>query len=110
MTQYSVELDPRAIEDIENAIAWLSKQAPSKVPEWIDALETKIKSLETMPERCPFAPENHRWELELELRQLLFDRYPSIYRIIFTILENKVRVLQVRHGSRTFLFESEEEY
>lgn len=110
MTQYTVELDPRAIDDIENALAWLSEKAPSELPEWIDALESKIRSLETMPERCPLAPENHQWESELELRQLLFDRYPSIYRIIFTVLENTVRVLQVRHGSRRFLFESEDEH
>ena len=110
MTRYNVELDPRAVEDIENALDWLAEQAPDKVSEWLDALESKIQSLETLPERCPLAPENRRWEPELELRQLLFDRYPSIYRIIFTVLGSRtVRVLQIRHGARRFLFESEDE-
>ena len=109
MTQYTVELDPRAVEDIENALNWLSEQAPHKVAEWLHALESEIQSLESLPQPCPLAPENRRWESELELRQLLFDRYPSIFRIIFTILVDTVRVLQIRHGARRFIFESDEE-
>jgi plasmid stabilization system protein ParE len=100
---------PRAIEDIKNALNWLSEQAPHKTVEWIHALESEIQSLEALPQCCPLAPENRRWESELELRQLLFDRYPSIYRIIFTILGDTVRVLQIRHGARRFIFESDEE-
>lgn len=109
MTRYAVELDSRAIEDIDNAVTWLSEQAPHKVAEWFHALESEIQSLESLPQRCPLAPENGRWETELELRQLLFDRYPSTYRIIFTILGDTVRVLQIRHGARRFIFESDEE-
>ena len=60
-----------------------------------------------MPERCPLAPENGRWEPNLKLRQLLFDNYPSIYRIIFTVSKDAVNILQVRHGSRRYLFEAD---
>lgn len=105
MTVYRIEIDPRAAEDIDQATAWLAEQAPQKVGEWLEALETDIRLLRTLPERCPLAPENGRWESELELRQLLFDRFPSPYRVLFSIVGNTVRVLQVRHGSRRFLFE-----
>ena len=108
MTRYRIEIDPRASEDIDQALVWIGEQAPHKVEEWFDSLVSEIHSLETMPERCPLAPENGRWEPELELRQLLFDRYPSIYRILFTVIKDVVRILQVRHGALRYFFESEE--
>ena len=108
MTRNRIEIDPRASEDIHQALVWLGEQAPHKVEEWFDSLESEIYSLETMPERCPLAPENGRWEPELELRQLLFDRYPSIFRILFTVIGDVVRILQVRHGARRYLFEAED--
>jgi plasmid stabilization system protein ParE len=109
VTRYQVVIDPRAEEDIEQALNWLKEQAPHKVEEWFDSLESEILSLQTIPERCPLAPENGRWEPELEIRQLLFDRYPSTYRILFTILGKTVRILQIRHGARRYLFESDQE-
>ena len=108
MTEYRIEIDPRDVEDIESATEWLLEHAPHKVSEWLGALETTIGTLKTMPHRRSHAPENGRWEADIELRQLLFDAYPSKYRIIFTIIEvDTVRVLQVRHGSRPFMHESE---
>lgn len=109
MTEYRIEIDPRATEDIETATEWLSKEAPHKLFEWLDALEETLSSLKTLPDRCPPAPENGRWENEVELQQLLFDAFPSKYRIIFTIVEEAetVRVLQIRHGSMRYLFEGE---
>jgi toxin ParE1/3/4 len=104
----SIEIDSRASEDIDQALNWLREQAPQKVEEWLDCLESEILSLQILPERCPLAPENGRWEPELELRQLLFDRYPSIYRILFTVIGDVVRILQVRHGARRYLFEVDE--
>lgn len=109
MSEYRIEIDPRAVEDIENATEWLLEQAPHKVSAWLEDLETTIATLKTMPHRRSHAPENGRWEADIELRQLLFDAYPSKYRIIFTIIEDDtVRVLQVRHGSRLFMHESED--
>ena len=107
MTVYRIEIDPKAPEDIDQATVWLAAQAPHKVGDWLEALEAEIRSLSTLPERCPLAPENGRWGSELELRQLLFDRFASTYRVIFTIVGNTVRVLQVRHGSRRYLFEED---
>ena len=78
--------------------------------DWIESLENTLRSLETMPERCPLAPENGRWFEDLELRQLLFTEFPSTYRIIFTVIEGKVRILQVRHGARRFLYEEDDDH
>ncbi len=67
-------------------------------------LRKEIDTLKTMPERCPYAPENGLWGNE-ELRQLLFQQYPSKYRIIYTVQKNKVQILNIRHGARRFLHE-----
>lgn len=40
-----------------------------------------------------------------ELRQLLFQKYPSHHRVIFTIHENTVRILNIRHSVRRYLHE-----
>ena len=40
-----------------------------------------------------------------ELRQLLFQKYPSQHRVIFTIHENTVRILNIRHSVRRYLHE-----
>lgn len=69
-------------------------------------MRVKIDSLSRMPGRCPQAPENGLWGKE-EIRQLLFDEYPSTYRILFVVSEhtNEVHVLNVRHGARRYLHE-----
>lgn len=108
MIRYRIEIDVRVSEDIDQALIWFQEQALYKVEEWFDALAIEIHSPETMPERCPLAPENGRWEPESELHQLLLNRYPSAYRILFTVIGDAFRILQVRRGARRYLFESEE--
>jgi toxin ParE1/3/4 len=104
MREYKVVFAPTAQEDLEHVVAWLNEQAPEKTSEWMMSLRADIDTLQLMPERCPLAPENGLWGEE-ELRQLLFQQYPSQYRVIFTIHENTVRILNVRHSARRYLHE-----
>ncbi len=108
MIRYRIEIDSIAQEDIDQSLAWLMQRNPDMVGDWLDALESKIYSLETNPERCPSAPENGRWGNDIEIQQLLFSDYPSKYRILYTVLGKTVRILQVRHTSRGDLFHTYE--
>ena len=54
-----------------------------------------------MPLRFGFAPEND-W-CDLELHQLFHDSY----RIIFTIHNEQVYILHIRHGARQYLSRKE---
>jgi hypothetical protein len=54
--------------------------------------------LAQFPERCPIAPENSRFSLEV--RQLFYERKPHVYRILFTVNGDMVEVLHIRHGRR----------
>ena len=104
MKEYVIVFAPTAKEDLENVVAWLDENAPEKVAEWLASLRVEIDTLKTMPERCAYAPENGLWGNE-ELRQLLFQQYPSKYRVIYTMQKNKVQILNIRHGARRFLHE-----
>lgn len=106
MQSYEIVFAPTAEEDLENVAKWLLENAPEKLREWMLSIRAVIETLSTMPQRCPYAPENGLWGDE-ELRQLLFQEYPSKYRIIYTIHENEVRILNIRHGARRFLHQEE---
>lgn len=61
-----------------------------------------LEGLGHLPERCPYAPENGLWGKD-ELRQPLFQNYPSKYRIISTVSSSRVLILNIRHGARRYL-------
>ncbi|HZT35044.1 MAG TPA: type II toxin-antitoxin system RelE/ParE family toxin, partial [Nitrososphaera sp.] len=70
---------------------------------WFLRLREAIDSLAEMPKRCPLAPENA--SVPFEMRQLLYGRKPHLYRILFTIEDEVVYVLRIRHGRRRHLDE-----
>ncbi len=52
-----------------------------------------LKSLDHAPQRCPVARESSR--VSFEVRELLFGRKPSVFRILFTIEDKFVRILRI---------------
>jgi plasmid stabilization system protein ParE len=108
MRQYEIVFAPSASEDLDEILNWLSREAPEKVPEWYAAIKAHIETLSHLPERCPYAPENGFWGKD-ELRQSLFQDYPSKCRIIFAVNHNRVQILNIRHGARRYLHEEENE-
>ncbi len=97
---YHVELSTRALHDLdvlyfeknveESRAAWL----------WFNGLQDAVDSLESLPNRCPIAPESKT--AGRELRQLLYGDKPHVYRIIFSVDEGlrMVKVFHIRHGAR----------
>ena len=57
------------------------------------------------PQRCALAPENDA--LTEEIRQLIYGKSRNKYRILFTIREDIVFVLHVRHRSQAPLTSEE---
>jgi plasmid stabilization system protein ParE len=105
MAGFRIRIHPSAYLDIESAADWIAENAaPEKAVEWLEALHECIDTLKSFPERCPRAKESGKWGPE-ELRQLLFQAYPSKYRILFHVSGDTVHVLQVRHGSRRWMHE-----
>ena len=96
---FHVETTAQADADSRAILEWLiGNYAGDAGVRWFRELERAIKSLENSPQRCALAPENLAFPFEV--RQRLYGHKPHIYRILFTIVDNVVFVVQIRHGRR----------
>jgi plasmid stabilization system protein ParE len=96
---YRVEITAEAEHDAEAILEWLLAQhAGDTGTLWFNSLASAIESLTEFPERCPRAPENILFPFEV--RQLLYGQAPHVYRILFTIENDIVYLLHIRHGRR----------
>jgi plasmid stabilization system protein ParE len=96
---FRVETTTAAEQDANAILDWLlSQHAGDTGIRWFLALQDAIASLAEFPERCPLAPESAAFPLEV--RHLLYGHTPHVYRILFTIENNTVYVVHIRHGRR----------
>jgi plasmid stabilization system protein ParE len=101
---YQVIILPSAERDIGEAYEWLAEQDAEAAIRWYNRLLQVVFSLDTFPERCPLAPESEFFNAEI--REIFHGRRQHKYRILFTMSQNKVHVLHVRHGARLALGET----
>ena len=95
---FRVLVDPAALVEAEETFLWLRRRAPREAEGWFHGLWAAIGSLQEMPTRCPLARESN--VLRRTIRQLLFGRPPNVYRVLFVVVNDEVRVLRIRHGAR----------
>jgi plasmid stabilization system protein ParE len=98
--KYRVEIAASAKADIREAARWLAEQAsPAVATRWLTGLYKAMNSLGRQPSRCPVAAESHKFPVEI--RELLYGRSKKgRRRIIFTIENDIVHILSVRHTAR----------
>jgi plasmid stabilization system protein ParE len=96
--RWNVIVELPAQQDLAEARAWIAERNPRAADRWFNSIYDTIGSLELFPERCPLAPES--WFLSAEIREIFHGRRRHKYRILFTVSENRVHVLHVRHGAR----------
>ena len=100
---FKVVVENEAEEDLKDAARWIAQYSLDKATLWyFDATEA-IKSLKTLPARCPLAPESKKFGAEI--RHLIFGKH----RILFIIEDETVYVLRVRHQAQDVLRPDEEE-
>lgn len=93
---------PSAEAELEAAYLWIAERNPEAAAKWYNGLLDAILTLETLPERCPPAPE--RKVFGREIRQLLHGNRRYAYRVLFDVTEaGTVRILHVRHSARQHL-------
>ncbi len=104
---YRIEITDVAEMELQDILFWFIARSPEQAGRWQQGLEHAIGSLRELPTRCPLAPENDAFEVEI--RQLLYGRY----RVLFTCVDEDgdgrqetVRILHVRHSARRRLNES----
>jgi len=101
---YRTLISENAEKDLLEAYLWIEKEAPQSASSWVAGLLESIASLETLPERCPLAPENGVFEEEIRVHLY---RRSSTYRILFTIRVDQVVILYIRHSARNLVHPEE---
>lgn len=112
---YRVTFLAEAEQGIEDQIAWYEGDerhgGVELADRWLTKLQQAIRELESRPERFGFAPENGRWQPQLELRQMPFKPWKKKagWRVLFVIDEENsiVTVVQIRHERRPLLGDGE---
>src|SRR5688572_12480456 len=94
---YEIDIRDSALEDLDLARRWISRRSPSRAESWLNGARAAIEALRSFPRRCPLAPENDAFDLEI--RQSLYGEY----RILFNVEGDVVRVVHVQHGARRSL-------
>ncbi len=95
--KYRVILLPRAARDLDKAYLWASRHAPETAAHWFNRFHTALQTLTTNPQRCSIAVETEL--VDREIRQLLFGKHRNVWRALFTIQADEVRVLHFRRAS-----------
>lgn len=92
---FQVRMLRRANADFANIVAYLHERSPQGAAAWVNAFEKAKVRLSENADCCPEADENHRHAIEV--RQALFKtRRGRIYRLVFTIVDDEVRILRIR--------------
>ena len=86
-------------EMLDSARWWATERSIYEGKRWLAELEGKLQSLSELPKRCPLAPENGQFPFELrELHYGITSR--ATHHAVFTIMDDLVLVLAVRHGAQ----------
>jgi plasmid stabilization system protein ParE len=95
---HRVILQRLAIQDLDDAFLWAARKAPATAARWLDRFQAALRRLDTNPEYCRRAREHRK--VDVELREMLFGKTPNVYRVIFMIDGDTVRVLRIRRAQR----------
>lgn len=93
--KYRVALLEPARRDVERRFAYIRRRSRLGALAWYDAFLQAANRLKSDPMAAGLAPENEH--VDEEIRQVFFKtRHGRLYRILFTITGNQVRVLRIR--------------
>ena len=99
--EFQILIQPEAMEGIETAYRWIEADSPQRAHKWAKGLMEAIESLNFLPRRCSLAPENEVFAEEI--RQHLYGKRGSVYRILFTIQLDTINILYIRHGAQQWV-------
>ena len=92
---FHVRILRRAERDAQQIFEWIARRSPDGAVRWWNALAAAVAKLTLNPIGYGLAPEDE-WT-DHELRQFLFKtRRGRMYRGVFVIVADEIRVLRVR--------------
>ena len=102
---YKIEVSETADAEADEVFEWIAEHSPDDVVRWYQGLFEKFDTLQHNPQRCPLAVEDET--LQVGVRELLYGKRRGVYRILYTVEGDIVRILHVRHAARRPLGEQE---
>ncbi|HQU45686.1 MAG TPA: type II toxin-antitoxin system RelE/ParE family toxin [Pirellulales bacterium] len=103
--KYQVVLHRLARDDLDRAYLHVARYAPRTAARWIDRFEDSLQRLERHPQRCGAARENRK--TAMDLREFHFGKRPYVFRVIFNIDDQFVRILRILRAQRRPLSSAE---
>ncbi len=94
---FNVVVTRNAKADLQHYYERAAKFAPSTAAHWLNRFESALASLSKNPHRCSIAAENNA--VDPEIRQLIYGKRTSAYRVLFTIAGIEVQVLHIRRAA-----------
>jgi hypothetical protein len=101
--QFQVFITPSAKADIFETNTWFLENYPDLAEKWLWGISQAITSLSKLPERCPISSESEAFDVIV--RQLIYGKKPHIYRILFSVQDDKVYILRVRSTKQRSLLD-----
>ena len=95
---HEIEYTQNALREISDTYLWIKRRGEQTASNWREGLIARIETLAVQPDKHRLAPESPRFTREI--RQLLFRKRRSQFRILYTIEGKRVVILSFRHHSR----------
>lgn len=103
---HKLKILSHANRDFADIVAWLGKASLPGADRWISAFDSVLSAIAENPFGFGLAPEDEF--IEIEIRQAFFQtKRGRSYRVLFTVVEQEVRVLRLRGPGQELLTPSE---
>lgn len=94
---YRVVITENAKGNLREYYLKAAERAPLTAARWLNRFEQMLATLSYLPLKCGLAAENSLGGEEI--RQLLFGKRHSVFRALFTVSGDEVRVLHIRRAT-----------
>ena len=93
-----VVVSHQAEEQIDAALSWIAENSGDLAARWYEQLMAVLAGLGQHPQKYAIAAEE---ELQYhEVREMLFGRRKNVYRVLYRVESDTVRILAIIHGRR----------
>ena len=99
--KYKVVLQQIAAADLTGYYDYAAQHSPIDALRWLERFEVALQSLDERPDRCSLAREHGK--VDAEIREFHVGKRPYVFRVIFTIDGEIVRILRIRRSQRKTL-------
>lgn len=93
--RFRIRMLRRATADFLSIVDYIHDRSPQGAAAWVNAFEKAKGWLADNADGCPEADENHCFQIDVK-QSLFKTRRGRVYRLVFTIVEDEVRILRVR--------------